>query len=59
MRKRNNEFRARLNNIYAKHSGKKIADIEALMDRDTFIAPEDAIKMGLVDKVVKSRDDIK
>ena len=52
-------LRARLNNIYAKHSGKKIADIEALMDRDTFIAPEDAVRMGLVDKVVKSRDDIK
>ncbi len=52
-------LRTRLNNIYAKHSGKKIADIEALMDRDTFITPEDAVKMGLIDKVVNNRDDIK
>ena len=52
-------LRERLNNIYVKHSGKKIADIEALMDRDTFIAPEDAVKIGLIDKVVNNRDDIK
>ena len=29
------------------------------MDRDTFIAPEDAVKLGLIDKVVNKRDDIK
>ena len=52
-------LRERLNNIYAKHSGKKIADIEALMDRDTFISPNDAVKLGLIDKVVNNRDDIK
>ena len=52
-------LRARLNNIYVKHSGKKLAEIETLMDRDTFIAPEDAVKLGLIDKVVMKRDDIK
>ena len=31
---------------------KKLAEIEMLMDRDTFISPEDAVKLGLVDKVV-------
>jgi len=30
-----------------------------LMDRDTFIAPEDAVKLGLIDKVVENREDIK
>ena len=52
-------LRSRLNNIYVKHSGKKIADIENLMDRDTFISPTDAVKLGLIDKVVENREDIK
>jgi len=52
-------LRSRLNNIYVKHSGKKIADIESLMDRDTFISPADAVKLGLIDKVVENREDIK
>ena len=52
-------LRSRLNNIYVKHSGKKLADIESLMDRDTFIAPEDAVKLGLIDRVVENREDIK
>ena len=52
-------LRSRLNNIYVKHSGKKLADIEKLMDRDTFISPEDCVKLGLVDKVVNKREDIK
>ncbi len=52
-------LRSRLNNIYVKHSGKKLAEIEMLMDRDTFISPEDCVKLGLVDKVVKKREDIK
>ncbi len=52
-------LRSRLNNIYVKHSGKKLADIEMLMDRDTFISPEDSVKLGLVDKVVNKREDIK
>ena len=52
-------LRSRLNNIYAKHSGKKIAEIEGLMDRDTFLSPDDALKIGLIDEVVNKREDIK
>ena len=51
-------LRSRLNHIYVKHSGKKLADIESLMDRDTFISPEDAVKLGLIDKVVNKRDEV-
>ena len=51
-------LRSRLNQIYVKHSGKKLADIESLMDRDTFISPEDAVKLGLIDKVVNKRDEV-
>ena len=48
-------LRSRLNNIYVKHSGKKLAEIEALMDRDTFLSPQDALKIGLIDEVVDKR----
>jgi len=51
-------LRSRLNNIYVKHSGKKIAEIEALMDRDTFLSPQDALKLGLIDEVVDTRPSV-
>jgi len=51
-------LRSRLNNIYVKHSGKKIAEIEALMDRDTFLSPQDALKLGLIDEVVDKRPNV-
>jgi ATP-dependent Clp protease protease subunit len=51
-------LRSRLNNIYVKHSGKKIAEIEALMDRDTFLSPPDALKLGLIDEVVEQRPSV-
>ena len=51
-------LRSRLNNIYVKHSGKKIAEIESLMDRDTFLSPQDALKLGLIDEVVDKRPSV-
>tara|TARA_X000000950_G_scaffold34882_1_gene37392 strand:+ start:307 stop:945 length:639 start_codon:yes stop_codon:yes gene_type:complete len=51
-------LRSRLNNIYVKHSGKKIAEIESLMDRDTFLSPQDALKLGLIDEVVEQRPSV-
>ena len=51
-------LRSRLNNIYVKHSGKKIAEIEGLMDRDTFLSPQDALKIGLIDEVVDKRPSV-
>ena len=51
-------LRSRLNNIYVKHSGKKIAEIETLMDRDTFLSPQDALKLGLIDEVVDKRPSV-
>ena len=50
--------RARLNDIYAKHTGQKLAKIEASMDRDRFMTPEAAKEFGLIDEVVSRRPDI-
>lgn len=48
-------LRARLNEIYVKHTGRKLADIEKAMDRDNFMSAEEAKKFGLIDQVVESR----
>lgn len=48
-------LRERLNNIYVKHTGRSLKDIEAIMERDTFMSPEEALKHGLIDEVVDKR----
>ena len=48
-------LRARLNQIYVKHSGKDIGVIEESMERDRFLSPEDAKEFGLIDEVVDRR----
>jgi ATP-dependent Clp protease, protease subunit len=45
----------RLNRILAKHTGQKMDLIEKDTDRDNFLSAEDAVKYGLVDKIVKKR----
>ena len=45
----------RLNQIYAKHTGKNIKEVELIMERDKYFSPEEAIKFGLIDKIVKNR----
>ena len=45
----------RLNEIYSKHTGKNLKDIEGVMERDKYFSPEEAIKFGLIDKVVENR----
>ena len=45
----------RLNQIYAKHTGKNIKEVELIMERDKYFTPEEAIKFGLIDKIVKNR----
>ncbi len=53
------DMKKRLNQIYAHHTGKKLATIEAAMERDNFMNPNEALKFGLIDHVVTSREDIK
>ncbi len=43
----------RLNEILAKHSGQKKSKVAEDTERDYFLDPQEAVKYGLVDKVVK------
>jgi len=45
----------RLNEIYSKHTGKKLSEISNIMERDKFFSPEEAISFGLIDKIVENR----
>jgi ATP-dependent Clp protease, protease subunit len=47
--KRLNEY---LNRRLALHCGKKITDIEKATDRDYWMAPDEAVKFGIIDKVL-------
>jgi len=46
----------RLNEILAKHTGQSVETIARDTDRDNFLSGEDAVKYGLVDRVLTSRE---
>ena len=48
-------LRARLNEIYVKHTGQDIGAIEAAMERDKYMSPEEAKAFGIIDEVVSER----
>jgi ATP-dependent Clp protease, protease subunit len=50
-------LRGRLNELMAKHTGKDVKTIEHDTDRDNFLSAEEAVKYGLVDKVLLSRSE--
>ena len=43
--------------IYEKTTGQLFDKLKADMERDNFMTPEDAVKYGLADKIVTSRDE--
>lgn len=40
--------------ILAKHTGKKLAQVKEDCDRDNFMSAEEALKYGLIDKIIKN-----
>lgn len=49
-------IRARLNTLYAFHTGQPLESIEAVMDRDTFMDTIQAQEYGVIDKILHHRD---
>ena len=49
-------LRQRLNEILAKHTGKTVEAISHDSDRDFFMGAEEAVKYGIVDKVLTARE---
>ena len=48
-------MRKRLNDLYAKYTGKTLDEIEKALDRDTFLEADEAKAFGIVDKVFETR----
>jgi ATP-dependent Clp protease protease subunit len=49
-------LRQRLNEILSSHSGQDMKTIEKDTDRDNFLSAEEAVRYGIVDKVLASRN---
>jgi ATP-dependent Clp protease, protease subunit len=47
--------KAKLNEIFAKHTGQDLKTVERDTDRDNFLSGEQALSYGIVDKVLTSR----
>ncbi|MDX6681092.1 MAG: ATP-dependent Clp protease, protease subunit [Solirubrobacteraceae bacterium] len=48
-------LRARLDELYAKHTGRSAEQIHDDSDRDRYMTPEEAVEYGLVDSIVSGR----
>jgi len=48
--------RKRLNDLYAKHTGRPISEIEPKMERDSYMSPEEALQFGLIDRILTERE---
>jgi len=51
-------LKRRLNEIYVKHTGQDYETIHNAMERDNFLTTEQALELGLIDKVLTSREEI-
>ena len=48
-------LRARLNEIYVRHTGQPLEVIQTAVERDKFLSPLEAKEFGLIDEVVEAR----
>ncbi|MEM9063150.1 MAG: ATP-dependent Clp protease proteolytic subunit [Pseudomonadota bacterium] len=49
------KLKTRLNEIYVSHTGQDLATVEAALERDNFMSPEEAKDWGLIDDIVLAR----
>jgi ATP-dependent Clp protease protease subunit len=48
-------LKKRLNEIYVRHTGQPLKNIEDALERDTFMTADMAKDFGLIDKVIEKR----
>ncbi len=48
-------LKARLNEIYGRHTGQPVESVEAALERDFFMTPTQAKEWGLIDEIVEKR----
>jgi ATP-dependent Clp protease protease subunit len=51
-------LRQKLNELFAKHTGQAFDKIEADIDRDRYMSAEEAVKYGIIDKVIQQKYEV-
>ena len=51
-------LRSKLNELYAKHTGQGVEQIEKDMDRDRYMSADEAKGYGLIDHVIAHRSEL-
>jgi ATP-dependent Clp protease protease subunit len=46
------KIKEKMNKILAKHTGQKVAQVEKDTDRDRFLNAQEALKYGIIDKII-------
>ena len=49
------KLKRRLNEIYVKHTGRTLDEVEQALERDRFMSPEEAKEWGLIDEILADR----
>jgi ATP-dependent Clp protease, protease subunit len=49
----------RIIRLYAEHCRRSIEEVEHTLDRDHFMTPEEALEWGLIDRILKQREDVR
>jgi ATP-dependent Clp protease, protease subunit len=52
------KMKRRLNEVYVKHTGRTIEEVEKTLDRDHFMTSDEAKEWGVVDKILTSRQEL-
>jgi ATP-dependent Clp protease protease subunit len=45
--------------LYAEHCRRSFEEVERTLDRDHFMTPEEALEWGLIDRILKQREDVR
>ena len=49
------KLKRRLNEIYVKHTGRTLDEVEQALERDRFMSPDEAKEWGLIDDILEAR----
>jgi ATP-dependent Clp protease protease subunit len=49
------KIKKKLNEIYVKHTGNSLEIVEAALERDNFMSPQEALEWGHIDEIVENR----
>ncbi len=49
------KLKQRLNEIYVRHTGQTLENVEKALERDRFMSPDDAKEWGILDEIVEQR----